>query len=527
MGLDRKWRLRRSPGTARSTASSVALAAVGALALVAVGLAWTLASPIAASPDDDFHLATIWCDAGDPNFCQRTGETRGGIERVLVAPAIGPGMGCYHPLPEASAGCQADALSQSGLVPSRANDGLYPGGFYLFMSLLASSHVERSVVVMRMVSWLLAMSLLVAAALLAGPDLRRAFTIAALTSFVPTGVFLFASNNPSGLMVAGVAAYWCGAYAYMSEAREHRRRTAAAVAVLVLSSLVALASRSDAGVYLGVASLAVLISTGGYLSGLRRRSVVLVGISAVGAVVALTVPQSVQAIEGGATAYEPPLTVLLFDNARELPRLVLGSLGTYPLGSLDTPMPGVVSTLMLLAFGGAVVGGLSVVSKEKWVASSVVAAALVVIPMTVLVAGHLLVGEQGYIQPRYLLPLLPMLVGTAVMAPRGQPGIGLHRGQVLLLAGAIVLAHAAALHTNIRRYVTGLDERGPDLRENVEWWWGTGPGPLTTWLFGATAFAVAVACALTVVGWGSRGRRPGPGARSRPAGPQETEAASW
>ena len=504
VGLDREWRLRRVSGRARS----LALAAIGALALVVVGLAWTLASPIGASPDDDFHLGTIWCENGDPAFCRRTGRTAGGIETVLVTPPIGQGMGCYHPMPDESAACQADALSESGLVPSRANDGLYPGGFYLAMSVLASSHVERSVLAMRMVSWLLAMSLLLAAALLAGPDLRRAFTIAALTSLVPMGVFLFASNNPNGLTVAAVVAYWCAAYAYMSETSAQRRRTVAAVVVLSLSSLVALASRADAGVYLAVASLAVWISTGGYLPGLRRRSLVLLGISLVGAVVALTVAQTQLTIQGAEKEYEPPLTVLLFDNARELPRLVLGSLGTYPLGSLDTPMPGIVSTLMVLAFGGAVVGGLSVASKEKWVASGIVAGALVVIPMTVLVGDAVLVGDQGYIQPRYLLPLLPMLVGTAVMAPRGGSGIGLRRGQVSIVSGTVVLAHAAALHTNIRRYVTGLDERGPDLGENVEWWWGTGPGPLTTWLLGAIAFAIAVACALTVVGWGPGDRSP-------------------
>jgi hypothetical protein len=485
--------------------------AVGVLALVVVGVAWTLASPIAASPDDDFHLASIWCAGGDPNVCRRTGETREGIETVLVSPAIGQGMGCYHPLPDTSAACQTEVLTQSGLAPSRANDGLYPGGFYRGMSLLASSNVERSVLVMRMISWLLAMSLLVAAAVLAGPDLRRAFAIAALTSFVPMGVFLFASNNPSGLMVAAVVAYWCGAYAYMSDASAPRRRTVAAVTVLILSSLVALASRSDAGVYLGVASLVVWISTGGYLSGLRRRSLILLGVSVVGAVGVLTGAQSQQAIQGSETPYEAPLTILLFDNARELPRLVLGSLGLYPLGSLDTPMPAVVSTLMVLAFGGAVVGGLSVATKEKWIASSVVAGALVVLPMTVLVTSDLLVGSQGYVQPRYVLPLLPMLVGTAVMAPRGRTGIGLHFGQVMILAGAVVVAHAAALHTTIRRYVTGLDERGPDLRENVEWWWETGPGPLTTWLLGATAFAVAVACGLTVVGWRPSDRGVGAG----------------
>ncbi len=288
---------------------------------------------------------------------------------------------------------------------------------------------------------------------------------------VPTGLFLFASNNPSGLTVAGVVAYWCAAYAYMSDARERQGRTLAAVAVMALSALMALASRSDAGVYIGVASLVVWISTGGYLPGLRRRSVTLLGVSAAGAVVALMVSQSVQAIEGGAAGYTPPLTVVLFDNARELPRLVLGSLGTYPLGSLDTPMPGVVSTLMLLVFGGAgrrrpqrcVEGEVDCGCRRRGGSSRPPDDRARHEPPSRRVSG---------LCPASLhAPLLPMLVGTAVMPPRGHAGIGLHRRQVWVLACAVVVAQAAALHTTISPIRDGLGRGGPDLGQGVEWWW--------------------------------------------------------
>ena len=61
------------------------LAGLCALALVAVGLAWSLASPAGSSPDDDFHLASIWCATGDPAVCRRTGEEiEEGVERVHV-----------------------------------------------------------------------------------------------------------------------------------------------------------------------------------------------------------------------------------------------------------------------------------------------------------------------------------------------------------------------------------------------------------------------------------------------------------
>lgn len=74
------------------------------------------------------------------------------------------------------------------------------------------------------------------------------------------------------------------------------------------------------------------------------------------------------------------------------------------------------------------------------------------------------------------------------------------RGPVLLVVGAVVLVHAAALHANILRYVPGDDVRGFDLGAQTEWWWGAGPGPPATWLIGSTAFAAAAGCAVLLAG---------------------------
>lgn len=490
---------RRRPDERRARWNSFTLVVIGAVALVALGAAWSLASPIGASPDDDFHLATIWCDTGNSDFCRKTGgEIGDGIRRVLVIPEAGPGIACYAFRPTVSASCQAGIEDQAELVPGRANDGLYPGGFHRLMSLFASEVIGRSVLIMRMASWLLAAGLLVAAAALAHADLRRAFSIALLTTVVPLGMFLFASNNPSGLAVAAVAAYWCAAQAYMGAVRRDRAWTVAVVMVIAIASLVALASRSDSGLYLGVASLAAWISTGGYRRALWRRSVLLVGVCLAGALGTLTGRQAQAAAEGLGADTERTLGVVLFENAMELPRLVFGSLGTFGLGWLDTALPGLVSTFMLLALGGAVVVGMGVASREKCVALAAVTISLVAIPMAVLAADGNLVGEN--VQPRYVLPLLPVLVGTALIAPRDRPGIVWRKGQALLIAALVVLAHSAALHTNIRRYVTGVDVRGLDLGAQAEWWWGKGPGPLATWLIGSIAFAVIVGCALLLFG---------------------------
>jgi hypothetical protein len=70
---------------------------------------------------------------------------------------------------------------------------------------------------------------------------------------------------------------------------------------------------------------------------------------------------------------------------------------------------------------------------------------------------------------------------------------------VLLILLAVVVAHGAALHHTIRRYVTGVDVGGPDLGESVEWWWSRGPGPMATWLLGTLAFVAVAACVYGLV----------------------------
>jgi hypothetical protein len=480
------------PGSGgRTRARRLLLAAACGVALFFVGISWALASPVGSSPDDDFHLASIWCDAGDPALCRRTGvELEEGIERVLVAPELSAGMACFRFDARVSAACQERATRQEGLVPGRANDGLYPDGFYRLMSLLATDNVERSAIVMRMVSWVLALTLLGAACALAGIQLRRAFVLGLLTTLVPLGVFLFASNNPSGVAVAGVAAYWCAAYAFMSAGTIRDPRSVAVVALVVVSSLAAVTARSDAGLFLVVASVAVWISTRGDRKALRPRSLVLVGVSLVGATAMAAARQS-QRWSGGLDPREDQsLAAALFESALDLPRHVLGALGPMELGWLDTPMPPLVTVLMLLAFGGAVLVGLGAPSREKWLALGVIAGTIVVVPLIVLTSGQ-------NVQGRYVLPALPVLVGTAVVAPRLEERTVFRRGQAVLIVVAVVIAHSAALHQNIRRYVTGMDEGGPDLGERVEWWWSTGPGPMATWLLGTCAFALAA-----IAGWG-------------------------
>jgi hypothetical protein len=466
--------------------AGLALACVAALACL--GLSWSLASPIGASPDDDFHLASIWCLAGDRDLCRRTGETvEEGVERVLVPPELGPGITCYALQPTVSAGCQAEYLREDGLRAGRANDGLYPEGWYRLMSPFASANVEFSVVLMRMVSWLLALSLLVGALALASSTLRWQFGLALITTLVPLGVFLFASTNPSGIAIAGVASYWCAATMFMNASRLRDRRGLGVTALLLMSAALVLAARTDGGLFLAVTSLVVLISAGGHRLRAARRPALLAGVSIVGLLAVAAGTQSQRWAEGLGVEPENSLAASVFESLLELPNRVFG---VGPLGWLDTPMPALVSVLMLLSIGGTLLIGIGVATRAKWLAVGIAAGAIVVLTTVVLVSGQ-------NVQPRYVLPLVPVLVATSLS---GSFGVALSRGQTFVLVGMVVVAHSAALHRTIRRFVSGIDVGGPDLGESVEWWWSAGPGPMVTWVVGSIAFTfVATLLALLVI----------------------------
>src|SRR4029079_11933423 len=101
------------------------------------------------------------------NSCTRTGrQEAAGREQVLIPlPLAQQSVDCYIFTPEVSAGCQTAAQISDLPDHRRANDGLYPGGYYQLMGFFVGNHIEPAVLTMRMVSWTLCLGLLGAAAL--------------------------------------------------------------------------------------------------------------------------------------------------------------------------------------------------------------------------------------------------------------------------------------------------------------------------------------------------------------------------
>jgi len=193
----------------------------------------------------------------------------------------------------------------------------------------------------------------------------------------------------------------------------------------------------------------------------------------------------------------------LWFNFIEIPALWMGVFGGWPFGALgwlDTPMPQLVGFLsfgaFIALFGIAVTGS----SWRVRAMTVVMIAMLWVYPLFILQQSDELVGLV--FQSRYALPLVPVLLGIALLRPAGHGGILPNPTHRLWIVGALSIANAVALHHNIRRYVTGLDSFGYNLN-NAEWWWfglrDSWLTPMTVWTLGSLAFFGFV---YVVVMWG-------------------------
>jgi hypothetical protein len=452
-----------------------------------LGLSWSLSSPIGSSPDDDFHLASIWCGPVASNqSCVEEGLNENGEKRVKVPATISGSIFCFVFNSNESAACQGQPDPQQ-FNDGRANRDSYPPGFYAVMSSFVRGSANESVVSMRLFSWGLAAFLVGSAGLVLNRHLRRLYYLTMLITLVPLGLFLIASTNPSGLVIASIASFWPLAYSLTKENASSRRQATTQWALVSLALLVATMSRGDAPGFLTVVFLAVLVLNRAWKKSVWKNVATLSTLLA-GALLFSqlyghsVVAQTTESLGETAVGW----TDNLWRNFTELPSLWIGSFGFWGLGWLDTPMPNAVGMLIGLSFAGCIFLGFERMDWGKVASLGILLAVLIAAPLVMLKNFGSVVGEN--VQPRYLLPLLPIFLVTSLTSADDSRPVILRRPNRLLLWCAMAIAHAVALHANFRRYLTGIDIRVFDLNRDREWWWPLTTGPMTFWFVGSLAF---------------------------------------
>lgn len=448
------------------------------LAFVSLG-AWAFSSPVGSSPDDDFHLAAIWCGLGErEGLCEDPGD--GGLERLVPAPlATAP---CFAFNPEQSGDCWVPSASGMTLV-TRANvDGLYPPVFYATMSIFAGDDVQVSVLIMRLFNAALAIGVLTAVFFALPRWIRPALIVSTVATSVPLGVFVLASTNPSAWAVLSAAVVWISLYG-ATQSTGRRRLVLSALAIF--GAVIGAGARADAAVF---ACFAVVLAL---VMGARVRRESLVPALAGVIILATSATFYLSAAQGGAlvtgmTDGNPPLSGgQLLSNLLEIPALWTGAVGGWHLGWLDTRLPATVSVLVAAVVAGAIFVGIRRMDRRRTISVLLALAALWIVPFVLLYQSRVVVGT--IVQPRYLLPLLVIAVGVASLRRDAEHA---WNGARLAAAGAaLTAAFTISLQFNIQRYTTGTDQSSLDPGAGAEWWWNGIPAPALVWVAGSVCFA--------------------------------------
>ena len=491
------------------------LGVLGVAVLAFVGLgAWALSSPVGSSPDDRYHLATIWCNETLGESCEKDEEGRNLLPAALMESP------CYLGSPTTSAGCQPFMNgTDPRLQPDPGSDidrNLYPGGFYVAMHLFTNPNIEIGIITMRLINVLLFVAIGALLWVALPLRLRRVLVWSWSLTLIPLAAFLIPSTNPTSWAIIGVGMAWLALLGYF-EATGWRMYVLGASYLLLV--FLATAARSDSTLFVGATSIIALLMTQSDMKTLLRRFALpaVAGLSVIAWL--LFKPGQVGIIAEGfgereLQSYPDELpwnkgyeTVTGFDwallwyNMWDVPALWLGMFGDYPwgaLGWLDTVMPQAVTVLVTWMILGVTFVALQRAWWQKWVAAGLIVFLSWGIPVWTLQLGGHKTGEQ--IQPRYLLPLFIVAIGILLLQKTGDRVLISSRAGQIGIIVALSMANAVALHTNLRRYTTGTVRGGLDLDFRREWWWDSmaaGLGANLVWVVGSLALFGALWFALT------------------------------
>jgi len=461
-------------------------AAVVMIGIILSSYAWIVSSPSGSSPDEDFHMVSIWCPDPVEKYCPVITNAQGNIE-VLVPQKVA-WSSCYAFYWDVSARCVYD-LSNTELTSSgRYNNGLYPGVYYHVMHLFVTSDVDRTVLTIRWVNAGLA-SLLFGAVFFLAPLGRRLVVYTMLGTSVPLVTYFINSINPSAWGIMGVVGAWLAIHLALSSSPGWRR--VSLLGVGLFSALIASAARSDAGLYLGVMAAAIVLW---HWPEIRRRLRILVPLVVVGVIGAtgfLSGHQN-EAISTGLVSYAKggnPLGVLAF-NIFHLPWLFADFWNFRP-GWLDTSLPAVVSILAAIVTAGLCYHGLKRggIILRRYVVMAGLAVVICGIPLALWQAN--LSVYPNAVQMRYLAPLMIVLV-SAILAARDNYPSRLPPLATAWFYLSIVMANSYALFVTIQRFAISLKNPPTSLRLSLgaTWWRAGGPGPTATWALGSLGFAL-------------------------------------
>lgn len=444
--------------------------------------AWSVSSPVGASPDDDFHIANIYCAAGAAT-CTESGERQDS---------------CFNLDSRVPAHCQT-AGSMTLPRTTGINTRYYPPIYYATMGPLVGDTVAETTIAVRWANVTLAVVMAMGSVALSARPLRRAVAGSWVVSSVPLGVFVVSSINPSAWTVIGVAAIWGPLISFLRESGPYDGRSFGRIVLVLGAALMALGSRTESVIFVAVVAVgAVLIATA-----IPWASVPLSQRYRLWLPVALMLQAVLfnYTFRGRKSSGEITETFSAWEIVTRGLDSTLAALHSPALGSMDTHMPVLVGGLALAAYAATVVQGLGSMDRRK----AVVLSAFVIVAFAVLARILMSASHVGRLQPRYFLPFVFLAAGLALLPLWSRPTPKPSPLQTAVVLAVLAIANSVALLQTLGRYIVGVAypftpgiTRTPTpgvVRSSGRpgWWWDSIPfTPFTVWVLGSAMFTAVL-----------------------------------
>lgn len=493
--------------------------------LFVLSAAWSMATPIAAAPDEPAHLIK----AASVARGQFIGESASGGQIVQVPRYIAHthAQTCFAFQPDTTAACSERVEGDPWTsVDAQTTAGLYNPVYYLLVgwpTLIA--HDASGIYLVRLASAAVSSLFLALAFSLIARWRRPGLALLGLaTAVTPMVLFLGGTVNPSSLETTAILTVGVGMLSIVLHPRDDL--LPARTIVVIVAAAVALNTRGLSPAWVALAVFAPLIlARGPQLTALLRTTVVRTAIILVAAATAFALVWLVGS-NSLAAGIAPPSEIVETPSTGPAAGFLSVLERTFGLGQnmigvfgwLDTPAPLAVFFIWSVFVGALALVAFVVLRGRQLLLAVALTVSVLVVP-AVIQAFYITGG--GFIwQGRYTLPAFVCLVVAlaALLGDRLEDAVASYLPRLAaIVLGLWATAQAYAFLTVLRRYAIGAEGTWAELVRSPEW---VPPGGLYLWsgLFAAALVVTVFAIQRIASGSGTRRESPAltPVLRSQP-----------
>ena len=452
-----------------------------ALALWLTLVCWALSSPINSTPDEGFHIPSIWCGAGiqEPSCPAIPGNTD---ENQVTVPDLS--NLCFRR-------SVCNQQSEHQLLRAQIAKYNYPTAYYWTMHQFVGPNMTQSVLAMRIFNATIASLLFLSQAILCTNKKYLSWLTGFTFTIIPLGMSLIASINPSGWAITGIANSWMFLLIAKTTPKEKRRKQIVAWALWAFASFMCVASRFDATVFLVITNLIVLVATDSRIKKLNWKYVcgflaLIVSFFVVWRSRFPFLDWASQFTTQSVNPNGPSLHIWIthwFINVISIP---IEAFGEGRLGAEIIQIPRIVPILGIALLGSALLFAFIQVNRVQLFVTFSSFMFLTAVVMRIANMELDLFNVSG----RYILPLVPYIVGTCVFfssSPIQLMEVAQLRRIVIV---CMTIAHALSMYAVVEQNVMGTSFGIQILKVGTEeWWWSKSPlGPNFLIILGSLSF---------------------------------------